>query len=51
MLSVRRSRATYTPEAAPLLKLLKQLASRPAARDIVVDRPGLRIALHSGASL
>lgn len=45
------SRATYTPEAAPLLSLLKQLASRPAARDIVVERPGLRIALHAGSSL
>jgi oxaloacetate decarboxylase (Na+ extruding) subunit alpha len=51
MLSTGRSRSTYTPEAAPLLNLLKQLASRPAARDIVVERPGLRIALHSGASL
>jgi oxaloacetate decarboxylase (Na+ extruding) subunit alpha len=51
MLSARRSRATYTPEAAPMLKLLKELASRPAARDLVIERPGLRIALHSGASL
>jgi oxaloacetate decarboxylase (Na+ extruding) subunit alpha len=51
MLSAGRSRATYTPEAAPLMALLKQLAARPAARDIVVDRPGLRIALHAGASL
>jgi oxaloacetate decarboxylase (Na+ extruding) subunit alpha len=51
MLSAGRSRATYTPEAAPMLKLLKELASRPAARDIVVERPGLRMALHSGASL
>jgi oxaloacetate decarboxylase (Na+ extruding) subunit alpha len=51
MLSAGRSRATYTPEAAPLMALLKQLAARPAARDIVVERPGLRIALHAGASL
>jgi oxaloacetate decarboxylase (Na+ extruding) subunit alpha len=51
MLGAGRSRATYTPEAAPLLALLKQLAARPAARDIVIDRPGLRIALHAGASL
>jgi oxaloacetate decarboxylase (Na+ extruding) subunit alpha len=29
--------------------LLKQLAARPAARNIVVERPGLRIALHGGA--
>ncbi|MFM9852061.1 MAG: biotin carboxyl carrier protein [Sphingomonadaceae bacterium] len=51
MLSAGRSRTTYTPEAAPLLALLRQLAARPAARDIVVERGGLRIALHGGASL
>ncbi len=49
MLAAGRSRATYTPEAAPLLALLKQLAARPAARNLVVERPGLRIALHGGA--
>lgn len=42
------ARATYTPEAAPLLALLRQLAARPAARDLVVDRAGIRIALHGG---
>ncbi len=51
MLAAGRSRHTYTPEAAPLFALLKQLASRPMARDIVVERPGLRIALRSGAEL
>jgi oxaloacetate decarboxylase alpha subunit len=51
MRAVGRSRGTYTPEAAPILSLLKQLAARPAARDIVVERPGLRIALHAGAGL
>jgi oxaloacetate decarboxylase (Na+ extruding) subunit alpha len=51
MLSAGRSRATYSPEVAPMLALLKQLAAKPAARDIVVERRGLRIALHAGASL
>jgi oxaloacetate decarboxylase (Na+ extruding) subunit alpha len=51
MLSAGRSRASYSPEVAPMLALLKQLAAKPAARDIVVERPGLRIALHAGASL
>jgi oxaloacetate decarboxylase alpha subunit len=51
MLAAGRSRSSYTPEAAPMLRLLKELATRPAARDLVVERPGLRIALHSGASL
>jgi oxaloacetate decarboxylase (Na+ extruding) subunit alpha len=51
MMSAGRSRATYTPEAAPLFRLLRELAARPAARDLVVERPGLRIALRSGASM
>jgi len=51
MLSAGRSRATYTPEAAPLFRLLRELAARPTARNIIIDRPGLRLALHAGASL
>jgi oxaloacetate decarboxylase (Na+ extruding) subunit alpha len=51
MLGAGRSRATYTPEAAPFFKLLRELAARPAARDIVIERPGLRLALHGGAAL
>jgi oxaloacetate decarboxylase alpha subunit len=41
----------YTPQAAPLKALLKALAERPAARDLVIERGGIRIALHAGASL
>ena len=51
MLAAGPSRATYTPEAAPLMQLLKQLAARPAARDISVECNGLRIALHAGGSV
>lgn len=51
MLAAGLSRATYTPEATPLFALLCQLAARPAARDIVVERGGVRIALHAGAGL
>ncbi len=51
MLAAGRSRATYTPEAAPIISLLRQLAARPSARDIVVERGGFRMALHAGASL
>ncbi len=51
MLTAGPSRATYTPEAAPLFALLEQLSARPSARDIVIERPGLRIALHAGAGL
>ncbi len=49
MLSAGRSRATYTPEAAPLFQLLRALAAQPDARNIVIERPGLRLALHGGA--
>ena len=51
MLAAGPSRATYTPEVAPFLRLLRELAARPHARDIVIERPGLRLALHSGAEL
>lgn len=44
-------RTTYTPEAAPILALLKQLVARPTARDIVVERPGFRLALYAGPSV
>jgi oxaloacetate decarboxylase alpha subunit len=51
MLAGGMSRSTYTPEAAPLMKLLRELAARPAARSIVVEVPGLRVALHGGPSV
>ncbi|MDE2562678.1 MAG: biotin carboxyl carrier protein [Sphingomonadales bacterium] len=50
MLAAGRSRATYSPEAAPILALLRRLAANPQARDVVIERPGLRIALHAGAA-
>jgi oxaloacetate decarboxylase alpha subunit len=31
--------------------LLRRLAAQPDARDLVVERPGFRLALHAGASL
>lgn len=51
MLAAGPARASYAPEAAPILKLLRELAARPAARDLVVERPGLRLALHAGGSV
>lgn len=50
MLAAGPSRATYSPDAAPLLALLRQLAARPDARDLVVERGSFRLALHAGAS-
>jgi oxaloacetate decarboxylase alpha subunit len=51
MLGAGRARASYTPEAAPIISLLKQLAARPASREIVVERPGFRLALKSGPAV
>ncbi|MEZ5893302.1 MAG: hypothetical protein R3C58_09200, partial [Parvularculaceae bacterium] len=51
MLAAGRSRASYTPEAAPVFALLRKLAANPDAPDIAIERPGFRMALHRGASL
>lgn len=51
MLANTNRRSTYSPQAAPLLDLLRLLAARPAARDLVVERPGLRLALHAGGQV
>lgn len=51
MMAARPSRATYSPQAAPIVSLLRQLAARPQARDIVIERRGFRLALHAGAAL
>jgi oxaloacetate decarboxylase alpha subunit len=51
MLGAGRARSGYTPEAAPLLSLLKQLAARPASREIVVERPNFRLALKAGQKI
>lgn len=48
MLAARSSRGTYTPEAVPIMKLLRELAARPAARRLAVATRGLRLELHSG---
>jgi len=51
MLGAGRAAAHYNPEAAPMLRLLRELAARPAARDLVIERPGFRLALYGGASV
>src|SRR5580658_2733671 len=35
----------YTPELQPVLRLLRELGSRPPAARLVVDKPGFRLAL------
>jgi len=51
MLSAGPGRTHYSPEMSPVLSLLKQLAARPAARELIVERPGFRLSLKSGAGI
>lgn len=37
----------YNPDMQPIYKLLRELQKRPAASDIVVEKPGFRLELHS----
>jgi oxaloacetate decarboxylase alpha subunit len=34
----------------PVLKLLRELAKRPATSDVIVEKPGFRLELHRGAA-
>ena len=49
MIAAGPARRRYNPEARPLLKLIRELASRPA-RNLVVDKPGLRVSLSARAA-
>jgi oxaloacetate decarboxylase alpha subunit len=48
MLAKGPSRSRYSAQSGAMVALLKQLAARPAASQIVVERPGFRLALHAG---
>jgi oxaloacetate decarboxylase (Na+ extruding) subunit alpha len=37
----------YNPDTVPVLRLLRSLADRPAARELTVDKPGFRLSLRS----
>jgi len=41
----------YVPALSPILALIRELAARPDAKDLVVERPGFRLALHRGGAL
>lgn len=51
MLCAGSSKARFTPELAPILTLIRELAGRPAAREISVERSGVRLRLHAGPAL
>jgi oxaloacetate decarboxylase alpha subunit len=39
----------YNPDVVPVLKLLRELGSRPAARELAVEKPGFRLSLRGRA--
>jgi oxaloacetate decarboxylase alpha subunit len=47
MVAKRRPPRPYNPEVVPILKLLRELAARPPARRIQIDKPGFRLSLKS----
>jgi len=40
----------YNPDLVPVLRLLRELGSRPAARELTVRKPGFRLSLKGRAS-
>jgi oxaloacetate decarboxylase alpha subunit len=40
----------YNPDLVPVLKLLRELGSRSAARELTVEKPGFRLSLKGRAS-
>ncbi len=47
MLAAGPARTHYNPDLQPVLKLLRELQKRPAAADIVIEKPDFRFELHS----
>lgn len=47
MLAAPTTPRPYNPDTRPLLSLLGDLVNRPAAPDILVEKPGFRLALRS----
>jgi oxaloacetate decarboxylase alpha subunit len=46
MLAAAPAPRHYQPEAQPLLRLLRELSTRPPVRTLVVDKPGFRLSLR-----
>ncbi|HEX6470662.1 MAG TPA: hypothetical protein VF069_16300 [Streptosporangiaceae bacterium] len=47
MLAAGPARRHYNPDVKAILDLLRELRTRPAVQDIVVDKPGFRLSLRS----
>ena len=39
----------YNPDTVPVLRLLRALGQRPAARELTVEKPGFALSLRSRA--
>ena len=50
MLAAGPAARHYTPEVQPVLRLLRELGSRPPVSRLVVDKPGFRLSLSSSGS-
>ena len=50
MLAAAPAARHYTPEVQPVLRLLRELGSRPPVARLVVDKPGFRLSLGSSGS-
>jgi oxaloacetate decarboxylase (Na+ extruding) subunit alpha len=47
MLAAGPARHHYNPDMQPILKLLRELQKRPAAAEIIIEKPDFRLELHS----
>lgn len=50
MIAAGPARRHYNPDVQPVIKLLRALRTRPGVSDVVIDKPGFRLALHGSAS-
>jgi oxaloacetate decarboxylase alpha subunit len=50
MIAAGPARRRYNPHARTLMKLLRELGNRPAAEELVLDKPGLRLTLRGRAA-
>jgi oxaloacetate decarboxylase alpha subunit len=50
MIAAGPAKRHYNPQMQPVLKLLRELAKRPATSDVIVEKPGFRLELHRGAA-
>ena len=50
MLAAGPAKRHYNPDLAPILRLLRELRTRPSVPALVLEKPGFRLELHSGHS-